>query len=304
MNSRALWAVSITTTLEASESSAALLEQHTAQSPITYTNADSGRTTITTYLEQRPDWPALRRLLSTGLRHACECGLQTGSPRVSLQRVRREDWAESWKRHFKPIRVGAALLIKPTWSKLKPRANQAVVVLDPGLSFGTGQHPTTSFCLEQLVRHRSRPPADRDSASFLDIGTGSGILAIAAVKLGYAPVHAFDFDPESIVVASANARQNRVHDHVRIWRADLLKLPRRSARTYDVVCANLISNLLVAECDRILARLNPNGLLVLAGILKREFSEVQRAYQRAGLKLVSSAIENEWRSGAFRFVKQ
>jgi ribosomal protein L11 methyltransferase len=139
-----------------------------------------------------------------------------------------------------------------------------------------------------------------DANSFLDIGTGSGILAIAAVKLGYAPVHAFDFDPESIAVASANARQNRVHGQVRIWRADLLKLPRRNARTYDVICANLISDLLVAERDRILARLNPNGLLVLAGILKREFVVVQRAYERAGLKLVSSAIKNEWRSGAFR----
>jgi ribosomal protein L11 methyltransferase len=300
MNSRALWAVSIATTLEAGEATALLLEQHTAQTPITYTDADTGRTTITSYLEQRPEWPALCRLLSTGLRHIRECGLKTGNTRVPLQRLRREDWAESWKRHFKPIHVGAELLIKPSWSKRKPRRNQAVAVLDPGLSFGTGHHPTTSFCLEQLAVKRTRLSAD--SASFLDIGTGSGILAIAAVKLGYAPVHAFDYDPESIAVASANARQNRVLDHVRIWRADLLKLPRRSVRTYDVVCANLISDLLVAERDRILARLKSSGLLVLAGILKREFVVVQRAYQRAGLKLVSSAVKNEWRSGAFRFL--
>jgi len=302
MNSRALWAASITTTLEAAEATALLLEQHTAQTPITYTDADTGRTTITSYLEQRPAWPALLRLLSTGLRHVRECGLKTGNPRVSLQRVRREDWAESWKRHFKPIRVGDALLIRPTWSKLKPRRNQAVVVLDPGLSFGTGHHPTTSFCLEQLVAKRARLPADHNSASFLDIGTGSGILAIAAVKLGYTPVHAFDYDPESIAVASANARQNRVLDRVRIWKADLLKLPRHSTRTYDMVCANLISDLLIAERDRILARLKPSGLLVLAGILKREFGPVQGAYEHAGLKLISSAVKNEWRSGAFRFL--
>ena len=300
MNSRALWAVSITTTLEAADAITLLLEESIGQTPSTYNEADTGRTTITNYLEQRPDWPALHRLLSSGLRHVRECGLKTGNARASLRRLRREDWAESWKRHFKPIRVGDALLIKPTWSKLKPRPNQAVVVLDPGLSFGTGHHPTTSFCLEQLAAKRARPSADRNSASFLDIGTGSGILAIAAVKLGYAPVHAFDYDPESIAVASANAQQNRVVGKVRIWRADLLKLPRRSARTYDVVCANLISDLLVAERDRILARLKPSGLLVLAGILKHEFVVVQRAYERAGLKLVSSAIKNEWRSGAFR----
>jgi ribosomal protein L11 methyltransferase len=194
-------------------------------------------------------------------------------------------------------------------------------VRDPGLSFGTGHHPTTSFCLEQIAkksfefrvssfelknrRERKQQSLEYETRnpklSFLDIGTGSGILAIAAAKLGFARVDAFDFDAEAIRVSRANAEKNQVSKKIRIYRADLTKLPRRAARKYDVVCANLISNLLISERDRILARLQPGGVLVLAGILKSEFDQVQNAYEKADLKLTASRSEKEWRSGAFSF---
>jgi ribosomal protein L11 methyltransferase len=265
--------------------------------------------------------------MRAGLREIKSCGLDIGPGGVRVQSVRREDWAESWKRHFKPIDIGKALLLKPSWSKRQPRAGQAVAILDPGLSFGTGQHPTTEFCLRELVRCQTNPERGRSpsaarewkgstpkfrrstedrpaatrgrSRSFLDIGTGSGILAIAAVKLGYTPVHAFDFDPQCLLVARANARLNRVQHKLQLTHADLTKLRRRAARRYDVVCANLLANLLIAERDRILARVKPHGILVLAGILKNEFAEVQCAYGKAGWCLVRSKAQKEWRSGAF-----
>ncbi len=137
--------------------------------------------------------------------------------------------------------------------------------------------------------------------SFLDIGTGSGILAIAAAKLGYKPVHAFDFDPEAVRVARANARVNQVGRKIKIARGDVTKLPLRPARKFDLVCANLISNLLIAERRRIVAQLNPGGTLVLAGILKSEFAQVQKAFEALGLKLVAAKSEKEWRSGSFQF---
>jgi ribosomal protein L11 methyltransferase len=173
-----------------------------------------------------------------------------------------------------------------------------VVVLDPGLSFGTGQHPTTAFCLEQLVARRS----SKERQSLLDLGTGSGILAIAAAKLGYKPISALDFDAEAVRVARVNARRNRVADRIRFSRRDLTRMPRRAGRTYAVVCANLLADLLLAERERILARLQPVGLLVLAGILKTEFAAVQAAYEAAGLRLVASRAEKEWRSGGFTTV--
>jgi ribosomal protein L11 methyltransferase len=135
----------------------------------------------------------------------------------------------------------------------------------------------------------------------LDIGTGSGILAIAAAKLGYQPVRAFDFDPESVRVARANARVNQVQAKIKITRDDATKLPLRPPRRYDLVCANLISNLLIAERRRIVAQLNRGGNLVLAGILKSEFAQVQSAFEEQGLKLVAAKNEKEWRSGSFRF---
>src|SRR5439155_23112501 len=116
---------------------------------------------------------------------------------------------------------GLALLLKPSWSRCRARRGQAVVVLDPGLSFGTGQHPTTRFCLEQIVARRTQ---DRGQ-SFLDMGTGSGILAIAAAKLGYHPVAAFDVDAHAVRIARANARKNGVADTLHPRRQDLRQLP-------------------------------------------------------------------------------
>src|SRR5262249_14377182 len=159
------------------------------------------------------------------------CQLQLGPAKIVIKKVARDDWAQSWKKYFKVIEVGSALLIRPSWSKRRPRNGQALITLDPGLSFGTGQHPTTSFCLEQIVCSRRLGQAK----SFLDIGTGSGILAIAAAKLGYAPVHAFDFDATAVRVAKANFRKNQVQPYIKISRADLTRIPLRSQQKYDLV---------------------------------------------------------------------
>jgi len=172
-----------------------------------------------------------------------------------------------------------------------------VVVLNPGLSFGTGHHATTSFCLREVVRF-----ARGGGGSVLDMGTGSGILAIAAAKLGCAPIEAFDFDPESVRVAMSNARQNRVPHRINLFKADVTRLPLRPVRKFDLVCANLISNLLVAERKRIAARVGPGGTLVLAGILRIEFSKVRDAFESLGLKLIRQREEKEWASGAFIWV--
>ncbi|HEY1719239.1 MAG TPA: 50S ribosomal protein L11 methyltransferase, partial [Verrucomicrobiae bacterium] len=202
-----------------------------------------------------------------------------------------------WKRHFKPIEIGDLLLVKPSWSKKRPRKNQAVVILDPGLSFGTGQHPTTEFCLGEIVRCRKNGMLQ----SFLDIGTGSGILAIAAAKLGFKPVRAIDFDPEAVRVAKANAKANGVLRKIEIVRGDVTKFSTKAKNRFDLVCANLISNLLIAERKKITAQLKPGGILVLAGILKLEFLDVQKKFEELGLQLISSRSKREWRSGSFTF---
>lgn len=325
-----VWKIAITTTIEAEEAVTELLYSIFEIPVSSYTDVETREVTVATYVTENPfvvptlgGRPAnggtklqTRAALKSGLDEIQSYGLNIGSGKISCQKVRREDWAESWKRHFKPIEIGSALLIKPSWIKRRPRKGQAVIILDPGLSFGTGQHPTTSFCLQQVVEcfefrvpgsgskrrattNHSKPETQNPKLAFLDIGTGSGILAIAAAKLGYAPVDAFDFDPESVRVARENALKNGVLRKIHITRRDVTKLPLRAEKKYSLVCANLISTLLLAERKRILYRLKPDGVLVLAGILNSEFALVQKDYERAGLRLIASKVEKEWRSGAF-----
>ena len=224
MKRKSLWRISITTTPEAEDAVAEMLGAILNLAAVSYHNLETGVSMVTVYCEARPA-ADVRKSIVAGLEEIKRCGLEIGSGKITIAKVRREDWAESWKRHFKPIEIrfrrdgfqeslnkmksgtrgtrpsGKSLLVKPSWSKRKPRKNQAVVILDPGLSFGTGQHPTTAFCLREIVRRKLRPKergrparefktrrhADEPSAlqSFLDIGTGSGILSIAAAKLGY-----------------------------------------------------------------------------------------------------------------------
>jgi ribosomal protein L11 methyltransferase len=309
---KALWKISIATTLEAEEAVAELLGTVFNSRASSYFDVEAQKSVVTAYFFVKRFLPrVVREEILAGLQRIKNCGLKIGAGKIKIAKVRREDWAESWKRHFKPIKIGDSLLVKPSWSKRRTRKNEAVVVLDPGLSFGTGQHPTTEFCLQEIVAAAGRPPQilERQNAalcrgaatkSFLDIGTGSGILAIAAAKLGCKPVRAIDFDPEAVRVAQANARVNGVLKEIKIAGGDVTEFSTKPKEQFDLVCANLISNLLIAERKKIAAQLKPNGILVLAGILKSEFGEVQKFYEDLGLKLVSAKSEKEWRSGAFR----
>jgi len=274
---RILYKLSVPIAPEAEEATVALLEDMFQRTACVETDLERNTTQVSVFLDKAPARALLKPLL----------------PRYSIRRLRHENWAESWKRHFRPIEIGSELLIKPGWSKHKPKPNQALVVIDPGLSFGTGQHPTTRFCLEQIVACR-RPGKTQ---SFLDVGTGSGILAIAAAKLGYSPVHALEIDPAAVRIARANAAKNRVRDKMRIVQKDFTH--SKGSGKFDLICANLLSDVLLAERSRLLERLKPGGILVVAGILMLQFDAIQRAYEAAGLRLVASGTENEWRSGAF-----
>jgi ribosomal protein L11 methyltransferase len=297
-SSKPLWRVSVMTTAEAEDAVGELLASVLTRAPATYFDLENQTSRVSVFVEQGRFSPTdTRKEIAAGLERIQGFGLNIGVAEIEIARIKREDWAESWKKHFKPIEF-PSLLIKPSWSKKRPAKNQAVVILDPGLSFGTGQHPTTSFCLHEITRCLK----SGGKHSLLDIGTGSGILAIAAARLGYAPVRAFDFDPESVRVAKANARKNRVDGKILLTRGDITKLPLKPARQFDLVCANLISNLLIAERQRIVNRLKPTGTLVLAGILAGEFAGVESAFAKSKLKLHSSRVENEWCSGSFCFL--
>ena len=291
---KSLWRLSIATSLEAEDAVAELAGTLLGQTAAAYYDLELRVSRVSIYCEQKIAPNQLARV-AAGLKQIKRCGLDVGPAKITLARVKREDWAESWKKHFPPITIGDSLLVKPSWVRRRPVKGQAVVILDPGLSFGTGQHPTTAFCLAALVRARNQRPGQ----SFLDIGTGSGILAIAAAKLGYEPVRAFDFDPDCVRIARGNAGTNGVLGAIKITRNDVTRLKLKPARRFDVVCANLISNLLLEERRKIAAQVNPDGTLVLAGILRKEFPTVQKGFAEIGWNFQRGKTVKEWRSGAF-----
>lgn len=292
MNKGDFWQVCARTNATGEGAAAEVLEKFFQQPACVYADAETGAVEVSVYVFARNECsPARMKRLKLQLSDLVSGW--TGGLRV--RRVRQQDWAESWKRHFKPLDIAGRLLIKPSWSKRRPKAGQIAVILDPGLSFGTGHHPTTSFCLGELVRARKPDTAQ----SMLDIGTGSGLLAIAAMKLGYTPVEAFDNDPEAVRVAAENFAANDVSTVISITHTELESLRARPARRFDVVCANLLAELLIEQRARIAGQVAPGGRLVVAGILSGQFNAVRKACVDLGFRLIRSLRKNEWRSGTF-----
>lgn len=291
-----LWQISVTTSKQAEDAVAALLERLFGQPASVYTPSEGQCSVATVFSAKKSEKARSKReALQAGLDFIADNGLDPQPCSISIRKVARQDWSQSWKKYFRTIEIGSALLIRPSWDARKARPGQAVVVLDPGLSFGTGQHPTTAFCLRQIAAARK----SKSQQSFLDIGSGSGLLAIAAAKLGYSPIRAFDSDPVAVRIAKANARRNRVSRRLNITRYDLNKLKVASRVRYDLICANLVDSLLIANARRIVHRLRPGGRLVLSGILDTQFEGVINAYKAQGLKLKSAQSRNGWKSGVF-----
>ena len=289
-----MWQITILTTAEAEDAVACVLEREFRLPASVYCDEATGARRVTSYPPRLSGAPqAIRTRLRAALRGLEELGLDIGPAKIAVKPLPRENWAESWKRHFKPLEIDESLLIKPGWIRRPARPGQKVVILDPGLSFGTGNHPTTFFCLQQLSRCR----ISGQKQSFLDIGTGSGILAIAAAKLGYSPIEAFDNDPAAVRVSRQNVKKNRARHLLWPRRQDLATF--KNARKYDVICANLARDLLIQEASNICSRLKPGGKLIVAGILRRQFGEVEKTLRRFNLTLQAGKSDKHWKSGQF-----
>ena len=207
---------------------------------------------------------------------------------LSIRTVHEEDWANAWKEHFQVHRVGRRVVIVPSWRQHEPLPDDVVITLDPGMAFGTGLHPTTRLCLallEDLVR-----PGD----NVLDLGAGSGILAIAAARLGAASVTALDTDSVAVEVARANVAANGVQDVVTVGLGSLGSKPRPDAPVYNLVAANIIARVLCDLAAPLSLALAPGGLLIASGIIREREDEVAAAFSAAGLTLRERHTEGDW----------
>jgi ribosomal protein L11 methyltransferase len=198
------------------------------------------------------------------------------------------DWADAWKAYFPVLRVGRRLVIRPTWRRHRAAPDDVVIALDPGMAFGTGLHPTTRLCLAALepMAADGRVTGSR----VLDVGCGSGILAIAALKLGAASSLGVDTDPIAVESTAANARRNRVARRLRVR---IGSLPSGDA-PFDVVLANLVAGILVQLAAPLCDELRPGGTLLASGIFHDREGEVRASFEAAGLVVAGRSADGDW----------
>lgn len=223
-----------------------------------------------------------------------------GRLEYELKNVNEEDWANNWKQYFKPLTVGDKLLIKPSWESISLDEKRRVLEIDPGSSFGTGQHNTTQLCLELIEKYLS------EGDTLLDLGCGSGILSIAAVLLGASSIKAVDIDENSVRIARENAAKNHISDDVYAAYCgniiDNRELVRQLGCGYDVVCANIVADVLIAMSGKFKGFLKPEGKLIISGIIDSRKDEVIDAVKAQGFKLIEIHEKEDWVAAAFSVI--
>ncbi len=256
-------------------------------------DVEDDATEMAIYFEEADRADEAKRLLSDAM------ALVGAEAEIRVRDVPDEDWKFSYRRHFKTEVISPRLAIVPEWEEFKPAEGQQVVKLDPGLAFGTGKHETTKTCLKFIDQLASDGSVDPATAAFLDVGTGSGILSIAARKLGFADVRGFDLDPEAVTVANESAALNGVS--IPFFRGDLSGImPGNPAiAPGDVVAANVLGPVLIRFADQVSALVKPGGRIILSGILETLYAEVKAAYEARGFRELAATTLGEWRTGLF-----
>ncbi len=215
-----------------------------------------------------------------------------------LSAVNSEDWSNSWKVHFKPLRVGKHLLIMPTWEEAVVLPGDLVIRIDPGMAFGTGGHETTRLCLEMLEYVMETGPL-LTVPSLLDLGTGSGILAMAANLLGAGRILALDIDPDAVEVARENIELNEMSDRIECGTAPLETLDEK----FDIILANILAEELVRLAPFLTDRLQPGSSLILSGILMEKEQLVRKGFASQPLTYCHTSTAGEWIAMLYRKIQ-
>ena len=208
-----------------------------------------------------------------------------GSLRLDVQTVSDTEWTGIWKKYFKPFHAGKRLVIKPTWENYAPAPEDLVIEIDPGMAFGSGTHETTGMCLSLLEENI------RGGESIIDVGTGSGILAIGAALLGAGHVLAIDIDPDAVKVAQENVLNNHVEQTVSVQQGNLLD---RVPDICDICVANIISDVIISFAAPLRDHIRPDGLFICSGIVSLRGDEVARAIEDAGYEIIQRVTRGEW----------
>lgn len=208
---------------------------------------------------------------------------------LTTREVNEEDWANAWKEHYHVTHIGSHLVIRPSWREYTPRDDEVVLELDPGMAFGTGLHPTTRMCLEQIEQHIQ--PGMR----VLDVGTGSGILALAAARLGARSVYCIDNSSVAVESATANAAANGLSERIRVVLGVLDEMEaEHMAGQFDLVLANIIARVIGGIAPQLARVMAPGALLIAGGIIEERSHEAEQPLLAAGLRPLQRVMIDDW----------
>lgn len=268
------------------------------QVPVPIPNAP---VTIRAYVPDDADGAESRQRIEEGIWHLGQVAIGSIGE-LKVRQIAEEDWANAWKEYYHVLHLGRRTVIKPSWREYTPQAGEVVVELDPGMAFGTGLHPTTRNCLLALE------DAIHDGDAVLDVGTGSGILATAAVKLGAARVLALDVSAVAVAAARENAAMNGVADVMEVRLATLegaggepfTPLPAdldtlgEEIGVFDVVVANIIARVIAQLAPALVRAVRPGGTLIASGIIAERRNEAEEPLRAAGLQDIRELVEGDW----------
>ena len=237
------------------------------------------------WFEENPSLPSLIENITGRLSMLHETVSDAGSLRVETRSVNDKSWADVWKKYFKPFYAGQHLVVKPTWEPFDPNPGDKVIEIDPGMAFGSGTHETTGMCLSILEENI------RGGEEIIDVGTGSGILAIGAALLGAGHVLAVDIDPDAVKVAAENVVNNHVNEIVTVQQGNLLE---KVDAVCDICVANIISDVIISFAAPLMSHIRPGGLFICSGIVSMRGDEVAQALLDAGYEILQKYTRGEW----------
>ncbi|MFE5319951.1 50S ribosomal protein L11 methyltransferase [Paenibacillus sp. NPDC056579] len=258
-----------------------------------------GRAVIKGYFSEGTEMKDIMESLQRSVAQLTEFDIDTGNPTYELKEVDDEDWANAWKQYFKPLRISERLTIKPTWEEYSPQEEELIIELDPGMAFGTGTHATTSLCLKTLEK------VIQGGEDVIDVGTGSGVLAIAAAKLGAKHVLAVDLDPVAVSSATENARLNGMDNDITVKLSDLLGVLQESASgdasaalgvkiPVQVVVANILAEIILLFVKDVYDVLAEGGTYVVSGIIQSKQKDVEQGLTAVGFTVTESYEDQDW----------
>jgi len=213
--------------------------------------------------------------------------IDLGKNNVTISEVHEEEWATAWKKYYNPVKISEKFTIVPTWEMYEPvNSDELIIELDPGMAFGTGTHPTTVMCIQAL--ERTVLPGDR----VIDVGTGSGVLSIAAAQLGAEDVRAYDLDEVAVTSAKLNIKLNKVSNMVSISQNNLLDgVEEKSA---DVIVANILAEVILRFTDDVARVVKPGGTFIASGIIQQKKEQIKEALVKAGFEISETILMEDW----------